>query len=63
MTIHKKARLTLIQRQEIFDKYFNKGWEFTTYKDNTGHQGRIKTDNIPSAWKRQEQGFRYSQKY
>jgi len=25
MTIHKRARLTPIQRQEIFDKYFNKG--------------------------------------
>lgn len=25
MTIHKRARLTPIKRQEIFDKYFNKG--------------------------------------
>lgn len=25
MTIHKRARLTPVQRQEIFDKYFNKG--------------------------------------
>ncbi|MBI5732295.1 MAG: IS481 family transposase, partial [Candidatus Magasanikbacteria bacterium] len=25
MTIHKRARLTPVQRREIFDKYFNKG--------------------------------------
>jgi len=25
MTIHKRARLTPVQRQEMFDKYFNKG--------------------------------------
>ncbi len=59
MTIHKRARLTPVQRREIFDKYFNKGIRMRS----AAAVQHFQTDNIPSAGKRQTKRFQYSQEY